>query len=85
MSKLLAFRIQFIEVMTLQEDEHVVTYKIGKTTIEIVPPQLTTEEKNIRIEEIKQIILRLWLSIDSIHIQDSKIMQPMENVSTEEK
>ncbi|SDZ23962.1 hypothetical protein [Thermoactinomyces sp. DSM 45892] len=49
----------------MQEDEQAdVTYKIGKTTIHLVPPRITEEERNIRIEELKRLILSLWLSID---------------------
>lgn len=67
MSKLLVFCIQFIEVMMLQEDQRVdATYQIGKTTIHIVAPKISTEEKNMRLEEIKQLIWRLWLSLESI-------------------
>lgn len=78
MSKLLVFRIQFIEVMKLQEDQRVdATYKIGKTTIHIVAPRITTEEKDIRIEGIKQLVWELWLQVESadLYDQESKCIQ----------
>ncbi|WP_177239776.1 hypothetical protein [Thermoactinomyces sp. DSM 45891] len=53
----------------MQEDERSdVTYKIGKTTIHLVPPKITEEERSIRIEELKSLILRLWQSIDHDHL-----------------
>lgn len=73
MSKLLVFRIHFIEVMTLQEDQREnAIYRIGKTTIHIVAPKITAEEKNIRIDEIKQLVWELWLQIESADLFDQE-------------
>ncbi|TCP65796.1 hypothetical protein [Baia soyae] len=59
----------------MQEDQRAdVTYQIGKTTIHVVPPKITEEERNIRIEELKKLILSLWLSIDHDHLYDQEIV-----------
>ena len=47
------------------EQQYDAMYKIGGTTVYIVAPKLTDEERERRLEEIKQIIIRLWQEIHS--------------------
>lgn len=52
--------------MTLEEDFCPdATYHIGNTTIHIVAPKITEEERQKRLEEIKQLIIQLKWSNES--------------------
>jgi len=37
------------------------SYKIGNTTIQIIPPEITEEERNARLREIAKLVWKLWL------------------------
>ncbi|WP_169713555.1 hypothetical protein [Paludifilum halophilum] len=40
--------------------EHDATFKIGNTTIFVVAPKITEEERQARLEEVKQVIWIIW-------------------------
>jgi len=35
--------------------------KVGQTKIQIVPPNITEEERRKRIDDVKHLIIRLWI------------------------
>ncbi|EGK12470.1 hypothetical protein HMPREF9374_1537 [Desmospora sp. 8437] len=39
------------------------TYQIGGTTIHVVAPNITDEERRRRLEGIKRIIRRIWIEL----------------------
>lgn len=48
-----------------EEQEYDAMYQYGGTTVYVVAPKLTDEERERRLEEIKRIILHLWQEIHS--------------------
>ncbi|SDZ00126.1 hypothetical protein SAMN05444416_11185 [Thermoactinomyces sp. DSM 45892] len=48
-----------MEVCKVENTEYDATYKIGNTTIHVVAPKITEEEKQRRLEEIKCTIISL--------------------------
>lgn len=43
--------------------EYDATYKIGGTTIYVVAPQITEDEREKRLEDVKSIIRRIWIEL----------------------
>ncbi|SMO63805.1 hypothetical protein [Melghirimyces algeriensis] len=50
--------------------EYDATYQIGNTTIHIVAPDLTEEERQRRLEEVKKVIWSLWVEVQSFRDRD---------------
>ncbi|GGA37374.1 hypothetical protein GCM10007416_07850 [Kroppenstedtia guangzhouensis] len=46
-----------------RETKYTATYQIGETTVHIVAPDITEEEREKRLEEIKRIIRRIWMEL----------------------
>ncbi|MDQ0417064.1 hypothetical protein J2Z48_001236 [Croceifilum oryzae] len=60
------FCIELTEVMTLDGDlSPDATYSIGNTTIHVIAPKITEEERLARLEDIKKLIIQLRLSNES--------------------
>jgi hypothetical protein len=57
--------IRFTEVIHMQDHQYSKVYQIGGTTIYIVAPQITDEERLERLEEIKRQIWLIWQHMKS--------------------
>lgn len=51
----------------IHKDDTKVLYQCGKTSIIIVPPQISDEERQLRLKEIQRIA---WLAWESIFVSD---------------
>ncbi|PTX53960.1 hypothetical protein C8P63_12416 [Melghirimyces profundicolus] len=49
----------------MKEEDHTATYRFGGTTIYVVAPNISEEERKKRLEEIQRIIWSLWIEKQS--------------------
>lgn len=49
----------------MQDHQYSNVYQIGGTTIYVVAPQITDEERKERLEEIKRQIWLIWMNVIS--------------------